>query len=535
MKAMGAQQPDRRRAQRGSVLSGVLIITAFLAIIAGALMTELTTNLLISRVLVHRVTNEATVKSAAELAIDQLQNAPIGQACPVLSPVIVNGQTAAASDLSCSLTVDSGSSRYKRVGGSSAFVVNAAHVALGSPWSVDEYLVADSTNLYEFPFGSSSRSWRFGIGGAPTGPVTAIPDITRGAPYLLDLLPTTSNCGGSPYCVAVLTEQAGNKPSTQCVMPSGGAVTSSPVQGSNHPEAVFFGDATGNVYAFSPDATGNPNCNAVDEPSTVPGGRPIVAGPFVFPGSAGADELYVISSDGSSSSLVGYGYAGSSLTQKGIWALPYPSVTGATAQGRALAISYAGGAVSLAQTIASFGTPTIVSRQLATTFQAAPGWCSCPGGTLIGVGGLSGAFYVLDTGLTVRASFTGGPSIGTIPVADAAGDWFYGATDGDLYELTQPTGQAALIQAGGFGALDGATGTSPIAAPCANGFCVYWATQGGGAYLTTLDAHSVSLTACITSSAICSGGNPRLWASVVVGPLGSPTKVAVTGWSYYSP
>jgi hypothetical protein len=50
---------DGRLSQRGSVLSGVLIITAFLAIISGALMTELSTNFLLSNALVNRVSTEA--------------------------------------------------------------------------------------------------------------------------------------------------------------------------------------------------------------------------------------------------------------------------------------------------------------------------------------------------------------------------------------------------------------------------------------------------------------------------------------------
>ena len=44
MKELRALLSDRRRSQRGSVLSGVLIMVAFLAIISGALMTELSTN-----------------------------------------------------------------------------------------------------------------------------------------------------------------------------------------------------------------------------------------------------------------------------------------------------------------------------------------------------------------------------------------------------------------------------------------------------------------------------------------------------------
>src|SRR6266849_6467888 len=97
---------DRRRSQRGSVLSGVLIIVAFLAIIAGALMTELSTNFLLSNALVNRVGTEATVNSAAELALSQLQNTALNSGCPTPSAVTLNGQTAAVSVVSCAPVVD---------------------------------------------------------------------------------------------------------------------------------------------------------------------------------------------------------------------------------------------------------------------------------------------------------------------------------------------------------------------------------------------------------------------------------------------
>jgi len=70
VKAIRAVLKDRKRSQRGSVLSGVLIITAFLAIIAGGLMTELSSSFLLSRAQLHRVDNEATVNSAVELALN---------------------------------------------------------------------------------------------------------------------------------------------------------------------------------------------------------------------------------------------------------------------------------------------------------------------------------------------------------------------------------------------------------------------------------------------------------------------------------
>src|SRR5205807_10660567 len=54
VKAIRGMLADRRRRQNGSVLSAVLILVAFLAIISGALMTELSTNFLLSHALVNR-------------------------------------------------------------------------------------------------------------------------------------------------------------------------------------------------------------------------------------------------------------------------------------------------------------------------------------------------------------------------------------------------------------------------------------------------------------------------------------------------
>src|SRR5207244_9770895 len=101
MTAVLALLKDRRRSQRGSVLSGVLIMTAFIAIISGALMTELSTNFLLSHTLLNRVANEATENSAIELSLSQLQSTQLNAPCPALVPATVNNQTASATYLSC--------------------------------------------------------------------------------------------------------------------------------------------------------------------------------------------------------------------------------------------------------------------------------------------------------------------------------------------------------------------------------------------------------------------------------------------------
>src|SRR5260370_605169 len=72
---------DGRRRQRGSVLSGLLIIVAFLAILIGGLLTELTSSFVLSRDQMTRVKTEATVTSAVELGIHQLEGGPVPAVC----------------------------------------------------------------------------------------------------------------------------------------------------------------------------------------------------------------------------------------------------------------------------------------------------------------------------------------------------------------------------------------------------------------------------------------------------------------------
>src|SRR5256885_588265 len=108
MKALRELLNDRRRAQRGSVLSAALIMVAFLAIVSGALMTALSTNFLLSTDLVNRINAEAAVNSATELGINRLQRAPsLNSACPtpVVTPTL-NGLTAVATVAHCAAVVD---------------------------------------------------------------------------------------------------------------------------------------------------------------------------------------------------------------------------------------------------------------------------------------------------------------------------------------------------------------------------------------------------------------------------------------------
>ena len=161
MKSVRELLTDGRRAQRGSVLSGVLITTAFLAIIAGALMTELSTHFLISRALVNRVANEATVSSAMEMAIDQLQTTSLESGCPASSQVTENNRSAVASKSQClQRRITAGPASW------SSFNVDGTRVQIGGR---DEYLVGDTSGVvYQYDFGKSTPN-RLELGGYVTG------------------------------------------------------------------------------------------------------------------------------------------------------------------------------------------------------------------------------------------------------------------------------------------------------------------------------------------------------------------------------
>lgn len=532
MKAVRVTLTDRRQAQRGSVLSAVLILTAFLAILSAALVTELSSNLLVSRVLVHQVSNQATVSSAVEMTIDQLQSTPVGQPCPAPSSPSLNSLTAAAAYASCQMNPDPSSPSQVAGTGGAAFTVDGTHVVIGPGWNVNEYLVGDGSSLYEVPFGSSATNWTYDVGAALTGPPNAVIDTT-GAPHLLDLVPTTANCGSSPACVQMLTESAGSPPSYQCSMSADDDVTARPQAGLRNPKEGYFGDASGKLYAYDMGFTGDADCQ-LSASTVVADGLPIVAGPFVFAGPSGTDEVYVVASDGSQTEIAAYTFHNGALSSTGTTNLPYGDVSGAARDSSALparlAITYGGGQVSLAQISATFSVSLAGSTTLPSGIESAPSWCQCPGGSLIGVGGQNGTLYVLNPSLALNGSFASGSSISTSPSSDAEGDWFFGASDSRLYYVSP-----AMVLGGRY-RLDGPIGSSAIAGLCPNGLCVYVGTAGRHAYLLLFDTRSVVITACIsTSPPTCSGDNPRLWVSARIGAPGAPRTVQILGWSYYSP
>ncbi len=539
MNVLRALLADRRRSQRGSVLSGVLIIVAFLAIIAGALMTELSTNFLLSNALVNRVGTEATVTSAAELALNQLQNTPLNSSCPTFNPVTLNGQTATAAYVSCWPTVDRRSPQLVPVASSSAFSIDGMHAVLQGNGQ-DLYLTGDTAgNVYQFNYGQSTPNWSLAMGAGITGPPLEMPDVSSSPPDLTSLIPISrggsSGCQANA-CVKLLGQDVGRVPDSFCFMAANAPVTARPAAGVGFPRLAYFGDQSGWLYAYN--ATESGNC-ALQASIQVPSGQPILAGPIVLRNGSN-DEVYVVSSTDSSTQFLHYTYGTGGFTLVDNISLPAPEVAGLALEPSALparvVLTFDGGAVAMVRIDAGYHPTLVTSNALGTVISDAPYWCQCPTGNLIGIGGANGRLYLRDTNLSAVASYAGGSPIRTTPGADAAGNWFFGADDGNLYEVQLRSGQAAMTFAVAFASAGMPIRSSPVVGGCSIGICIYMGSTNGHAYLVPLDARDAVLTACVTTSPpACSGANPRLWTRVEVGVGGSPQTVHIQGWSYYSP
>jgi hypothetical protein len=185
------------------------------------------------------------------------------------------------------------------------------------------------------------------------------------------------------------------------------------------------------------------------------------------------------------------------------------------------------------------------SASVTGSISDAPYWCTLCG-NLIGVG-TSAGLYVLDSLLNIYADpSAGSPHISTVPQADSAGNWYFGADDGYVYiAQMQPKEPVPPVQPlmtvmtrNRFGPMS-QIGSSVQVDDC-NGTswtCVYAGAVNHNAYLIPLDAHDAVLTACITSapSTTCSAGvNPRLWTRVEIGVAADPRAVHVQGWSYFA-
>jgi len=563
---------DRTRRQRGSVLSAVLIIVAFLAILVGALMTELTNSFLISRNLESRMQREATVTSAVELGIHQLQSTTAPPVCArdTRGPwfLTLNNSPAAGTGTCTAIVPDVAATLAP-----GAFLVDGVHDTTAGR---DRYLVVDSSGMLRgYNFGATAASWSVATGGAPTAaPLTKI-DGDGTTVLLIPSAMAGSGCGG--HCVA-LFNYAGGAPSFRCSMPASSTVTTSAAAelsggGSlNFPDGAFFASSGngGNLYVY--DADGSSVCNQL---AWAPLGGGAAGSPLVFPGpkksSGTSDDIFVLVVNGSTTNLEHWSYteavdgAGNVTHSLGeVGSLVLTNQVGGGAVGYAisstmpvpgssltLAVAGASGRVATVRITVgsgpSYTVSTIASAALPGGVSRSPYWCHCPGQDLIGVGGTNGVLYLLTTGLVVQWSYDGQadgrPAINTTPQADANGDWYFGADDGHVYDVEIPTSGTQMFKAARFGP-GGAILSSPIvgrvADGCGSGPCLYFASSTAGVYFVRLGGTRIfDLRACVSSASgsISCAADPRLWARVEVGSpaIVGGSGVYVEGWSYYSP
>ena len=537
MTAILALLKDRRRSQRGSVLSGVLIMTAFIAIISGALMTELSTNFLVSHTMLNRVANQATDNSAIELALSRLQATQLNAPCPSLPTATLNNLTASATYLSCWPTVDVRSPQFKQIGSSNApFNVDGAHVQLGQ---LNDYIVGDAAgNVFDFPFGSATERWSLDLDGAVTAPPLVLARPGHSGQYL-DVIPLSSSpsCPMDGSCLNVTIDDTSfATPSQLCMITtsSGAAPATQPAASPSVRGLVYFADGA-NLEA---DDLAGTAC-ASKSSATISGNRPVVAGPIAFACASGCgqvvDYIYAVVSTASSSRLVEYTYdPKDGLESAGSWPLPWANASGIALQSATLpaglAITFGGGGVALYR-IGSNGPTFLNSQQVGGGIADAPYWCgSC---SLFGVGAQDGALHLFNSSLNPVPSYAGtGSAIDTTPATDGAGNWYFGADDGYVHEVQNQGGQ--MVEVNRYGDL-GAAGSSVEVGACTTGICIYLGTLGNRLYLVPLNARDAVISACITTSPpTCSGANPHLWANVEVGDRKSPATVHVKGWSYYS-
>ncbi len=378
MTAVRALLKDRRRSQRGSVLSGVLIMTAFIAIISGALMTLLSGSFLLSRDLMNQAENEATVNSSIELSLNRLQGTQLYYACPALNPVSLNNRTAVPALASCWPDVRE-AQKFRRLGGGSVpFYFDGAHAQANG---LNEYVVGDSRgNVFDYPFGSTASRWTLSLAGTLTASPLVIgnPSVSG---QLVDIFPMQgSACSPSANCIDVRSDNnSSSPPSQRCtIAASFGPVVSTPGAGAANAGFVYYGD--GSQLQVS-DLSGV-DCDAISS-VTIPGNQPVAAGPVAFQCTGGcgntSDEVYAVASNNTSSRLVWYRY-GNGLSSAGSLPLPWANVAGIAASGTSLpaslAITFAGGGIALVQ-LASNGTMTSLTTSVASaTARSTLAWVS---------------------------------------------------------------------------------------------------------------------------------------------------------------
>lgn len=573
MKGLGRVFKDRRRRQRGSVLSGLLIIVAFLAILIGSIMSELTSSFLISRTLVTRVQREATVTSAVEVGIHQLQGTSVPPVCvrdgrgPWFASV--NGMQAAVTQ-SCTAIVPDLSQSLA----SGSFAVDGVHDTTAGR---DRYLVGNASGrVYSYGFGQTAPTWSISVGGA----VTAPPTVVRDSSFIDLLVPVAqTGAGCSGHCVAVFDDRGGT-PTFRCNAPAPAVVRVQPgaesaAGTSLFPNYAFVADSGGSLSVYNVDEDSQCVLQVVAGLEGTPAGQPIV-----FPGMVTSrphditrsDEVFIVvtgirgtvlehwrysetvATDKNGSSSITLGEVGSLALAAGPNAVGYALSSSVPSIGArlTLAIASASGGVALARiTVGSgptYSMASVASAVLPGAIGRPPYWCHCPGQDLIGVGSTNGVLYILDSGLGLRWQYdgqaNGRPSIVTTPSADVNGDWYFGADDGYVYDVEIPTAGQQMFNAARFGS-GGAIRSSPVvggtADGCSTGPCLYFGSSGAGnSYFVQLGSTRImDLRACVSAGSGSTDcvASPRLWARVEVGSssIVGGSGVYVQGWSYYTP
>jgi hypothetical protein len=560
---------DGRRSQRGSVLSGLLIMVALLSIIIGALMSQLSSSFMLSRNLLQREQREATVNSAVELGLYQMATSAVPAVCVRDSRgpwyvTSLNGRSAAVTQ-SCTAIVPDQSNRIS----AGSFVIDGIHEVVNGH---NSFVVGDQTGrVRSYPFGTTSPEWSINAGGAITGAPSALADPGE-YPDVALLLPVAAggSCGG--HCVALYDQAGSGAPAFQCDMAASAAVVGGPaaevaaVGSPNFPSYAFFGDTSGRLYVY--DIAG---CGLLASQGGL--GGAIIGQPIVFTGAISghkprtvAADIFVVVSGSTSTVLQHWQYtetsgdsdsnglrlmASVSLAVGGNAVVSGPSSSVPT-NGATIRVAVAGRSgrmeIGRIQVTSSRQGPTYTisagaTGALAGNVVAAPYWCHCPSGDTIGVGSTNGFLYLLDPNLNVTHQYDsqadGRPAIRSTPTADVSGDWYFGADDGYVYDVEVPATGMQLFKAARFGP-GGAIHSSPVQGGCGAGPCLYFASTTAGSYFVRLGTtRIVDLRACVTSTpgSVTCAASPRLWARAEVGPpsVVGGKGISVLGWSYYSP